>query len=192
MHGIKSLIQSPLLLSHPGGSCELPGTSPKAPARAFQLSFLSLGWLYSLTELGRVKRQYARRRDLHTSEPQPEQTPQVTLETPSSGTLTAPSKSVCSKIISPASLLSWWSSLLFEVSYWLKQIKTDACQIPKAVQNSAWGLRNTTAHTGKARRIPTVTTLLDSIRDTFTVLYRTEWSKAFFTFYTTITSLMIN
>lgn len=120
-------------------SCQAP--HQKHQRGLFNSAFcpLSLGWLYSLTELGRVKRQHTHRRDLHTSEPQPEQTPQVTLETPSSGTLTAPSKSVCSKIISPASLLSWWSSLLFEVSYWLKTDKTRCVSDTKSSSKFSMG-----------------------------------------------------
>lgn len=49
-----------------------------ATRRAFRLSLLpSVPWLpVQLAELGRVKRQHALRSDLHTSEPQPEQTPQ--------------------------------------------------------------------------------------------------------------------
>lgn len=50
----------------------------------------------------------------HISEPQPEHTPQVVLETSSNGILTAPSKSTRSVLISPPSLLRWWSSPLFE------------------------------------------------------------------------------
>lgn len=50
----------------------------------------------------------------HISEPQPEQTPQVVLETSSNGNLTAASKSACSVLISLPSFLRRWSSPLFE------------------------------------------------------------------------------